>query len=174
MEAVEMLSHYDIDIIVTDIRMPGMDGLALSDHVHRNFPQIKVILLTAFADFSYAQTAIQYEVVDFVVKSNPTEKIPGAIEKATRLLEKEKEQKQKLRQLESKINDNLSEISEKFLKEAVEGLISDEASLFSRSRELGLQLENYFGVHLEVKDTLSSPQRMNITGSWLPFANSLC
>ncbi|MHA6531483.1 response regulator [Paenibacillus sp. BAC0078] len=156
MEAVEMLGHYDIDIIVTDIRMPGMDGLALSDYVHRNFPQIKVIILTAFADFSYAQTAIQYEVVDFVVKTNPTEKIPGAIEKATQLLEKEKEQQQKLSQLESKINDNLSEISEKFLKEAAHGLISDEAILFSRSRELGLQLENYFGIHLEVEDTLCS------------------
>jgi two-component system response regulator YesN len=154
MEAVDMLSHHDIDIMVTDIRMPGMDGLALAEYVHRNQPQTKVIILTAFADFSYAQTAIQYEVVDFVVKTNPTEKIPGAIEKAARILEKEREQKQKLIQLESRINDNLSEISEKFLKEAVDGLISDEASLLSRSRELGLQVENYFGVHLEIKDTL--------------------
>ena len=157
MEAVEMLGYYDIDIIVTDIRMPGMNGLALSEYVHRNFPQIKVIILTAFADFSYAQTAIQYEVIDFVVKTNPTEQIPRAIEKATRLLEKEREQKQKVQQLESKIHDNLSEISEKFLKEAVEGLISDEFSLISRSRELGLQLENYFAVYMEVKD-MFNPQ----------------
>lgn len=152
MEAAELLGYYDIDIIVTDIRMPGMDGLALSDYVHQHFPQIKVIILTAFADFSYAQSAIQYEVVDFVVKTNPTEQIPRAIEKATRLLEKDREQKQKVRQLESKINDNLSEISEKFLKEAVDGLISDEAALFSRSSELGLQLENYFAVYMEVKE----------------------
>lgn len=152
MEAVDMLDYYDVDIVVTDIRMPGMDGLALSDYVHRNFPQTKVIILTAFADFSYAQTAIQFEVVDFVVKTNPTEQIPRAIEKATRLLEKEREQTQKVRQLESKINDNLSEISEKLLKEAVGGLISDEASLFSRSRGLGLQLENYFAVYMEVME----------------------
>ncbi|AIQ60037.1 response regulator [Paenibacillus borealis] len=152
LEAVELLGYYDVDIVVTDIRMPGMDGLALSDYVHRHFPQTKVIILTAFADFAYAQTAIQYEVVDFVVKTNPTEQIPRAIEKATQLLEKEREQTQKVRQLESKINDNLSEISEKFLREAVYGLISDEAGLFSRSRELGLQLENYFAVYMEVKD----------------------
>lgn len=81
MEAVELLGYYEIDIIVTDVRMPGMDGLALSDYVHRNFPQIKVIILTAFADFSYAQTAIQYEVVDFVIKTNPTEQIPGPLKK---------------------------------------------------------------------------------------------
>ncbi|ASA20686.1 response regulator [Paenibacillus donghaensis] len=151
MEAVDMLGYYDVDIVVTDIRMPGMDGLALSDHVHRHFPQTKVIILTAFADFSYAQTAIQYEVVDFVVKTNPTEQIPRAIEKATQLLDKEREQQQKVKQLESKINDHLSEISEKFLKEAVYGLISDEAGLFSRSSELGLQLEDYFAVYMEVK-----------------------
>lgn len=152
LEAVELLGYYDVDIVVTDIRMPGMDGLALSDYVHQHFPQTKVIILTAFADFSYAQTAIQYEVVDFVVKTNPTEQIPRAIEKATLLLEKEREQKQKVRQLESKINDNLSEISEKFLREAVYGLISDEAGLFSRSSELGLQLEDYFAIYMEVKD----------------------
>ncbi|CAM4201816.1 response regulator [Paenibacillus typhae] len=156
-EAVELLDYYEIDIIVTDIRMPGMDGLALSDYVHRNSPQIKVIILTAFADFSYAQTAIQYEVVDFVVKTNPTEQIPRAIEKATRLLEKEREQMQKVRQLESKLNDNLSEISEKFLKEVLGGLISDELSLLSRSRELGLELKNYFGVYMEVKE-IPGPQ----------------
>ncbi|KGE17094.1 response regulator [Paenibacillus wynnii] len=150
-EAIELLGYYEVDIIVTDIRMPGMDGLALSDYVHQHFPQIKVIILTAFADFSYAQTAIQHEVVDFVVKTNPTEQIPRAIEKAILLLEKEREQQQKVKQLESKINDNLSEISEKFLKEAVYGLISDEADLLGRSRELGLQLENYFGVYMEVK-----------------------
>lgn len=152
LEAVELLGYYDVDIVVTDIRMPGMDGLALSDYLHQHFPQTKVIILTAFADFSYAQTAIQYEVVDFVVKTNPTEQIPRAIEKATLLLEKEREQKQKVRQLESKINDNLSEISEKFLREAVYGLISDEAGLFSRSSELGLQLEDYFAIYMEVKD----------------------
>lgn len=153
MEAVELLGQYEIHIIVTDIRMPAMDGLALSEYVHRNFPDIKVIILTAFADFSYAQTAIQYEVVDFVVKINPTEKIPVAIEKATRLLQKEKEQKERLIQLESKIHDTLSEISEKFLKEAVEGLISDEDSLLNRSSELGLQLANYFCIYLEFEDT---------------------
>ncbi|KUP24384.1 response regulator [Paenibacillus sp. DMB5] len=161
MEAVELLDYYEIDIIVTDIRMPGMDGLALSDYVHRNSPQTKVIILTAFADFSYAQTAIQYEVVDFVVKTNPTEQIPRAIEKATRLLEKEREQMQKVRQLESKLNDNLSEISEKFLKEALGGLITDEVSLLSRSRELGLELKNYFGVYMEIKEIPESHAKTN-------------
>ncbi|WNS44042.1 response regulator [Paenibacillus sp. MMS20-IR301] len=157
MEAVELLDYHDIDIIVTDIRMPGMDGLALSEYVHHHYPQIKVIILTAFADFSYAQTAIQYEVVDFVVKTNPTEQIPRAIEKATLLLDKEREQQQKVKQLESKISDNLSEISEKFLKEAVYGLISDEGSLVTRSSELGLQLDNYFAVYMEVRD-IPGPQ----------------
>lgn len=178
LEAVELLGYYDVDIVVTDIRMPGMDGLALSDYLHQHFPQTKVIILTAFADFSYAQTAIQYEVVDFVVKTNPTEQIPRAIEKATLLLEKEREQKQKVRQLESKINDNLSEISEKFLREAVYGLISDEAGLYSRSSELGLQLEDYFAIYMEVKiypdpTALPGARRMTITASWPPSATSL-
>ncbi|WP_405116275.1 response regulator [Paenibacillus sp. FSL K6-1217] len=165
MEAIDQLNDHAIDIIVTDIRMPGMDGLALSDYVQRNYPQIKIIILTAFADFSYAQAAIQYEVTDFVVKTNPTEQIPRAIEKATKQLEKEREQKQKVKQLESKIHDHLSEISEKFLKEAVDGLISDEAGLINRSSELGLQLENYFAVYLEIQEMFSPQAYSGVPGN---------
>jgi Response regulator containing CheY-like receiver domain and AraC-type DNA-binding domain len=155
-EAIEQLAVHDIDIIVTDIKMAGMDGIELTKFVHENFPYIKVILLTAFADFTYAQSAIKYQAVDFVVKTNPSAQIPDAINKAKQLLLKEKDHERKLLQLENAINDNRSEIREKFLKDAVCGIIADEAMLLNRTTELGIKLDYYFVINVEIRDSSES------------------
>ena len=63
-----------------DIRMPGMDGLELAEIIARDHPGIKVIILTGYPDFAYAQRAIQYHVVDFVLKPMTVENLTNAIE----------------------------------------------------------------------------------------------
>lgn len=152
LEAVQLLSMHHVDIIVTDIRMAGMDGIELTRFVYENDPHIKVILLTAFADFSYAQSAIQYQAVDFVVKTNPSEKIPDAVRKAKQLLLKEKDRERKLIQLENMVKDSRSEVREKFLKDALCGIVTDKAALLNGVRELGVQLADYFIVHVEIHE----------------------
>lgn len=145
-EAKENLATFSVDIVVTDIKMPGMDGLELSKFLHNNYPSIKVIILTAFADFTYAQTAIQYNVVDFVIKTNPSEKVPDAVEKAKALITQEKEQENKLRLLEEKISTSMSEICEKFFKDVFNGILLSDTRIESRVAELEIKLKNYFVV----------------------------
>lgn len=72
LEAIQFLRHNHVDIVITDIKMPEADGLAVAKFVFENLPDVKVILLTGYADFKYAQTAIQYNVSDFILK--PTNK----------------------------------------------------------------------------------------------------
>lgn len=72
LEAIKFLQHHHVDIVITDIKMPEADGLAVAKFVFENMPETKVILLTGYADFKYAQTAIQYNVSDFILK--PTNK----------------------------------------------------------------------------------------------------
>lgn len=60
--------HPDITALLTDIRMPVMDGLELTKRVYETYPNIHVFLISGFQDFSYAQTAIRYNVDDFLVK----------------------------------------------------------------------------------------------------------
>lgn len=56
------------DIVITDIRMPFMDGLVLASHIRDKFPQVKVIMLTGYEDFSYAQRAVQLQTYDYILK----------------------------------------------------------------------------------------------------------
>lgn len=60
-EALEAADLAKIDVCLTDIRMPGMDGIRLQGEMLRRWPQCKVIFLTGYDDFEYAQSAIRGE-----------------------------------------------------------------------------------------------------------------
>ena len=52
------------DILISDIRMPGKDGIELAREIYEEKRDIAVIILTAYSDFEYAKKALQYGVVD--------------------------------------------------------------------------------------------------------------
>ncbi len=160
-DALEKLAIHPVDIVLTDIKMPGMDGLELSRHIYENYPSIKVIILTAFSDFTYAQAAIKYNVLDFVVKTNPTEKIPDAVCKAKALISQEKATEEKFKLMEEKANLRLSEIKEKFFKDVFNGIIVNETLLKSKLAELEINIENYFVVLFDIHSVSSGSSLIN-------------
>lgn len=87
-ELIERIEAERPDIIITDIRMPVLDGLEVSRYVYETCPEIPVILLTAHSEFEYARTAIRYSVCEYVLKVSIIEELPKAVEKAVRELEK--------------------------------------------------------------------------------------
>ena len=56
------------DVLITDIKMPFMDGLALSQIVTSEFPGTKIIIISGYASFEYAQNALKYGVNDYLLK----------------------------------------------------------------------------------------------------------
>lgn len=81
-EAIALIGQKQPDIVITDIRMPECDGIALAKYLYEQYPRIKVILLTGYADFEYARSAIQYQVTDFILKPTSKEKLMEAVKKA--------------------------------------------------------------------------------------------
>jgi two-component system response regulator YesN len=67
-EALEYIRTNPVDLVLSDIRMPGMDGLSLARILRDEYPRIRVILLSAFADFEYARKALRYGVKEYLVK----------------------------------------------------------------------------------------------------------
>ncbi len=74
------------DIIITDIRMPLVSGIEVAKYVYDHMLPTKVIILSAYADFEYAQEAIQYDVCGYIVKTSVIEMLPGMIKKAIKKL----------------------------------------------------------------------------------------
>lgn len=67
-EAWEYLQVNQVDCVITDIRMPNMDGLELARNIHLNSINTKVILLSGYREFEYAKQGIQYGVLDYQLK----------------------------------------------------------------------------------------------------------
>lgn len=67
-EALQLMHRHSIDIVVTDIRMPDMDGLALVEAITEHWPEVHCLLLTGHSDFEYAKKALQLGVNDFLLK----------------------------------------------------------------------------------------------------------
>ena len=68
MEALRLAEEKKADIIITDIRMPGLNGLELCEKLHEANPNIQIILISGYADFSYAQRAIQLGVLEMCIR----------------------------------------------------------------------------------------------------------
>lgn len=74
-EALRCIKNQLPDIVITDIRMPVMDGLELSKRLSSKHPDVELVILTGYADFQYAQAAVKYGVLDYILKPISQESI---------------------------------------------------------------------------------------------------
>ena len=72
LEALEILKKKRIDIVISDIKMPGLSGLELAEYVSKNNLDTAVVLLTGFSEFEYAQKALRNGVLDYMLNGEVT------------------------------------------------------------------------------------------------------
>lgn len=109
-EAFNKIAELSPDIIISDIKMPGMNGLELAEKIRQDFPSTKIILLTGYSDFYYAQAAIKHGVIDYILKASAIENISGAVEKAKKIIDAERTTKLQLQKLQNGIDESLTEV----------------------------------------------------------------
>lgn len=86
-EALEIVRQEQINILVTDIRMPGMDGIELTERVKAINEELKVIVISGHAEFELAQASIRLGVEDYLLKPFRSERLLEVVEKTRRKLE---------------------------------------------------------------------------------------
>lgn len=85
-EARELLDQNQIDILITDIRMPEVSGIDLLEHIHQHKLKTKVIFLSGYSQFDYAQKAIRLGILDYLLKPVDKEDMERAMEKAVKII----------------------------------------------------------------------------------------
>jgi len=81
-DACTQLASTNVDLLITDISMPRMNGLELVRHVRQTYPNTRCILLTSYSDFSYAKETISLGIENYLLKPFNTEELDNSIRKS--------------------------------------------------------------------------------------------
>ncbi|MEM1973824.1 MAG: response regulator [Thermoplasmata archaeon] len=90
-EALELVKTQNFDLVITDLKMPGLDGLQLLEEVKKKDEDIPVVIITAYGTIDAATEAIQKGGFDFITKPFKKEQILFTIEKALKWLRVQRE-----------------------------------------------------------------------------------
>jgi two-component system response regulator YesN len=137
--ALPMLRIAQPDVLITDIKMPFMDGLQLSKIVRERMPWVKIIILSGHDEFEYAQEAINLGVTDYLLKPVTVLQLQNVLQKLTVQLDHERREQSKLKKLQEQVEENQVILCERLLFRLVVGAISPIEAV-EKAELLGLNL----------------------------------
>lgn len=95
-EVLDYLALHHFDIILLDIRMPKVSGLEVARFLYENHPETRVIILSGFSDFEYAQTTLRYQVFDYLLKPVEAKTLNDTLEHCIRRIEIRRQEQNRL------------------------------------------------------------------------------
>lgn len=101
-EVLKVLEDQKVDVLVTDIRMPGLNGIALSEVVRQRFPSVDVVLVSGYATFDYARAALHNGVRDYLLKPLKREDLFHTLDAIKKARAEEKRQEDLLREVQKR------------------------------------------------------------------------
>jgi len=128
-EALVLLDTYPIDIVITDIRMPGMSGLELIQRIRQKWKRIKCVLFSGYADFEYAQQAIQYHTDDYILKPADDAEIVACLRRLTEAIRTEWEDISSNQRTLYTLRENFPKLRDGLLNELLQGRSFSEQAL---------------------------------------------
>ncbi len=138
--ALPLIRQTKPDVLITDIRMPFMDGISLSKMIKKELPNTRIIIISGFDDFSYAQEAISIGVDNYLLKPITKDKLGDVMSDAKNKLDKENERDQYLEQFKSESQEYEQFARVRFFNQLVSGTMS-VSEVYEKSEELGLALD---------------------------------
>lgn len=151
--ALPLIEEIKPDILITDIKMPFMDGLELSRIVKKNMPFIKIIILSGFDEFSYAKEAINIGISEYIVKPLCSEDLLKALNGVSVQIEKERKERKDYENVDKHLKDSMGMLKERFLNDLSTGVIPTVEAI-EKAKSLGINIfGRYYIVALLILDT---------------------
>ena len=141
-EAAEFVKANPVDIVLTDICMPYMDGMELSHFLHDNYPDIVIVIFSGFGEFEYAKKAIQYDVSEYLLKPVTAMELTSVLANMKEKVDQRKQEKERLENL-TKVSQDYRKNAQMIRSKAIEALVTcsqDVQESVSQLRDLGIEL----------------------------------
>lgn len=142
-EAIEIAKREKIEIIVSDIRMPEVDGLELISRLKTILPNSIYIILSGYDDFEYAKKSISLGVFHYLVKPIHSEELHQVMSLCSQKLLEQKQKREIEESLNRKLNKSMPILRDSFIKKLLRGELNQSRNeLYNRFNELEIDLEN--------------------------------
>lgn len=138
-DALEKLEQLEPDVVITDIRMPYMDGLTLTARIREKYPSMKILIFSGYDDFEYAKQAIKLNVTEYILKPVNSEELSVILKRIRVSLDEEIEQRRDIDSLRSSYLGSLPILRELFLNNLVHGT-ADLKTAAVRFEEYGISI----------------------------------
>ena len=141
-EAAEFVNKHPVDIVLTDICMPYMDGMELSHFLHDNYPDIVIVIFSGFGEFEYAKKAIQYNVSEYLLKPITAMELTAVIGRMKEKVDQRQKEKRKLENL-TKASENYRKNAQIIRSKAIEALVGcsqDVNESLAQLKNMGIEL----------------------------------
>lgn len=135
---VELARNLKPDIIITDIKMPGMDGIEMANTIKEFLPDCKFIIITGYDEFEYAQRAIRLKAVDFILKPIDDKELLNGVLNASEMVRNSKLQR--------------DAIIEKLLLDCMRGKFLDRLSMLEVLKNNNIAFESVIIANMENDD----------------------
>ena len=125
-KALEMAEEEQPDVVMTDIKMPYMDGLELSRRLKNEFPNVKILLFSGFDEFEYAKEAVHLEVEEYVLKPIDSDELKSVFLRIKDNLDREDRERKNLEKLEEYYLNSLPLLQMNFYTTLIEGSVKKD------------------------------------------------
>lgn len=157
--ALPMIRKIRPDVLITDIKMPFMDGLALSQIVTQEIPDIKIIIISGYDEFEYAQRAIRVGVEQYLLKPITRGSLRKVLLELREKIEDEREQKNHLEAFQNEMKEYEDYSRRKFLEKVFGGVLSVQ-QIYEEAAKLSIDLNgpSYNLVLLNIQVKRQNPE----------------
>ncbi|WP_175562013.1 response regulator transcription factor [Anaerocolumna xylanovorans] len=145
LDAAEMIEANCPDVVVSDIRMPHMDGVELMKYLNNNHPEVKIIILSGYNDVEYLNMAIKNGVVEYLFKPTDIDEFEECFARLKRRLDDEKFKREERDRIYKQAGDNKLYRQSHYLRQMVKGLKEED-------EQLNIDFSDYFMITGEVME----------------------
>lgn len=137
--ALPLLQAIRPDVLITDIKMPFMDGLELSQIVRERMPATKIIILSGHDEFEYAQKAIKLGVTEYLLKPITVQDLHRTLRQVAAELDRERQAQEQMERLRSQVEETRASLRQRLLLDLVVGAVSS-AQAIEQAKGLDIDL----------------------------------
>ncbi|MCX7711721.1 MAG: response regulator [Clostridia bacterium] len=140
--AVQCIDNDPPHIVITDMSMPVMDGVALIEYLEKNHPEIKAIALSGYDDFAYVRQSMKKGAVDYILKHTlDAGVLLSALKAAEGLILRNQQENARKSMLQEQLTESREVVKQNFIRQLVQGAVNEKSEIEQKITSLSLDMD---------------------------------